>query len=445
MLDIISSSFVKPVNPFQLCHAKSLGGREAEIRQITSIISKRQHRNVLILGEFGIGKSSIISQIILALTFKNNSENKMSNYSFWELNVPGIIAQSKETVHTFFYELGSVLCKNRQTILIINNIENLVRCNYNIQAELIKLFDNPYICVLATVDALETELSYKTLYDRFFTINLSEPSAQETHEMILQQVSDIENFHGITISKEMTQWLVYCSEFTSSISQPKRSIDLIDMIMAHAKLMGHSIVTKEDFFDFFALDVQRFYHLSSEQKRYTAIHELGHFMVHLVVESSLGLSPCLVSIIPKETLEGFTSLETIKNHTPTYDKQYYIQNIGSSLAGKIAEEIFDVPVNAGSTLDLEEANDLAEEFASKVGMNPKLNDRVFDENLRELDEESLNSINEGVDSILEEARNYAKSIILKNKNIIEAILPHLTECGILIRPEIDEIIHHIDN
>ena len=48
-------------------------------------------------------------------------------------------------------------------------------------------------------DALETELSYKTLYDRFFTINLSEPSAQETHEMILQQVSDIENLTQIIL------------------------------------------------------------------------------------------------------------------------------------------------------------------------------------------------------------------------------------------------------
>ena len=87
-------------------------------------------------------------------------------------------------------------------------------------------------------------------------------------------------------------------------------------------------------------------------------------------------------------------------------------------------------------------------MSSKTGMNPKLNDRIFDEDLSSLDEDTLSSINEGVDSILEEARNYAESVIRNNKDIIESILPHLTENGILTRPEIDEIIstkHSLDN
>lgn len=436
--------------PFLHCytfHIESLGGRKAEISKIASIISKRQHRSVLIWGEFGVGKSSLIDQFVWTLTCKK-PEKKLGKCSFFELDVAGLIAQSKENVHTFFNDLHSILRENPKIVLIINNIENMVCCGYNFQAELMNLLATPGICVLTTVDTLEADMSYKDLYNMFFQINLTQPTASETYEMIEQQVSDMAKFHGVTISKKMTKWLVYCSEFVFSVSQPKRSVDLIDTVMAHAKLLGHSSITKEDFFDFFSLDFQKFSHLSSDQKRYTAIHELGHFIVHLDAESTLGLSPCLVSIIPKGTLEGITFLEVIQSKTPAYDKTYYIQNIGSSLAGKIAEEIFKVPVNAGSSLDLDEANELAEEFSSKSGMNAKLNDRIFDENLSSLDEDTLSSINEGVDSILEEARNYAKSVILKNKDIIQAILPHLTENGILTRLEIDEIIstkHSLDN
>lgn len=443
MRNIFSFPFLKPVSPSELGYTESFGGREAEIRKIVSIISKRQHRSVLIWGEFGVGKSSLIDKLIWTITSKYDPE-----YSFFELDVAGLIAQSKENVNAFFYDLNPILRKNSKMVLIINNLENMVCSGYNFQTELMKLLAVPSICVLATVDTLEADIGYKNLYNMFFQINLTDPTASETAEMINQQVSDIAEFHGVTISKKFTKWLVYCSEFVFSVSQPKRSVDLIDTVMAHAKLLGHSNVTKEDFFDFFGSDFQKFYHLSSEQKRYTAIHELGHFIVHLDAESTLCLSPCLVSIIPKGTLEGITSIEVIPSKTPAYDRTYYIQNIASSLAGKIAEEIFSIPVNAGSSLDLDEANELAEEYASKTGMNPKLNDRIFDEDLSSLDEDTLISINEGVDSILEEARNYAESVIRNNKDIIESILPHLTENGILTRPEIDEIIstkHSLDN
>ena len=434
-------SFVNPVLPSRFENVTSFSNRNTEIKKIISIMSKRQNRSVLIWGEPGVGKSGLIDMLTWNITLQYDG------YSFWELDLTGLISQSKENIHTIFLELASMLQKNLNNVLIINNLEYI--SDYNFQAELMKLLSIPSICILATVDTIEADISYKQLYNMFFQINLTDPTASETAEMIKQQVSDIAKYHEVTISNELIKWLVYVSEFCFSVSQPKRSVDLIDTVMAHAKLSGHSNVTKEDFFDFFGSDFQKFCHLSAKQKRYTGIHELGHFIVHLDAESTLGLSPCLISIIPKGTLEGFTSIETIQSFTPAYDRQYYIQNIASSLAGKIAEEIFDVPVNAGSSLDLVESNELAEEFASKVGMNSKLNDRIFDdEDLSSLDEDTLSSINEGVDSILEEARNYAESIILKNKDIIEAILPHLTENGILTRPEIDEIIsqnHSLDN
>lgn len=436
MRNIFSLPYLKSVSISELDYTASFSGRESEIKKIISIISKRQHRSVLIWGEFGVGKSSLINKSAFIVTSKYDPE-----YIFLELDVASLISQSKENVNAFFNDLNFNLRKNPKNVLIINNLENMVCSGYNFQAELMKLLAIPSICILATVDTIEADISYKQLYNMFFQINLTDPTASETAEMIKQQVSEISKFHEVTISNDLIKWLAYCSEFVFSVSQPKRSVDLIDTVMAHAKLLGHSKVTKENFFDFFDFDFQKFYHLSARQKRYTAIHELGHFIVHLDAESTLGLKPCLVTIIPKGTLEGMTSIEVVKTKTPAYDRQYYIQNIASALAGKIAEEIFEVPVNAGSCLDLDEANELAEEYASKTGMNPKLNDRIFDEDLSSLDEDTLSSINEGVDSILEEARNYAESVIRNNKDIIESILPHLTENGILIRPEIDEIIN----
>lgn len=417
------------------------GGRTEELVKMASLISKRQNRSILIWGDFGIGKSSLIYQLIWAFS-SDNFPDGFGDYLFLELNVPALISKSKEDIHNSFNELRSILEKNSNIILIVENLETVTENNSNVEIELKYLLQMPEVCIIATADVNNNETIAKhSVYNRFEKIKLTEPTAFDVYEMIKYQIPDMEKFHHVKISKKTVKWLIYSSIIFSNTNNPKRVVDLLDTVMTHANLIGHKTVTKNDYFDFFNLEFEQYHNLSDIEKKNTAIHELGHFFVNYYSETLLCLKPYLVTIVPTDIFLGSTYLAELKNKLSVSNKNYYIQNIASDLAGKIAEEIFGVPVNAGSSMDLEHANTLAEEYSTQSGMNMLLKDRVIFNRDTSIDDTTRENIDESIKSIMEQARDYAEEIIRKNKGIINAIIPYfIKNNGILTRMEIEEIM-----
>ena len=220
---------------------------------------------------------------------------------------------------------------------------------------------------------------------------------------------------------------------------PKRCVDLIDEVAAYAKLNMDKKVTKKHFFNLHTLELQKYVNLP------VAIHELGHFIVHYF-SKNLSLRPFLVSIVPIGLCDGSTYLYELPNFVETVNEDYYVQYIGCALGGKVAEEIFGVPANSGSSADLDEANEQARNFSSMSGMNPSLNDKiVFEDEMDSVDDDTMDDITSHTDYILGEARIYAESIIHKNQAIIKKIIPELIKNnGILTSYEIEKIMKRVD-
>lgn len=421
-------------------------GRTEEFLKMICIMSKRQNRNILIWGDFGIGKSSLVYQLIWTLS-SDNCPNEFVDYIFISLDIPALVTKSKANIHNALSELCSMLEKNPKLCLIIENFEFLIiGIETEIKLELRKLLSIPGTCIIATADGINEQIiRNNSIYNLFEKIHLEEPVIDDIYFMIKNQISEIESYHNVTISRHIAKWLIYCSEIFSDYRMPKRCVDLIDEVAAYAKLNMDKKVTKKHFFNLHTLELQKYVNLSDEHKRNVAIHELGHFIVHYF-SKNLSLRPFLVSIVPIGLCDGSTYLYELPNFVETVNEDYYVQYIGCALGGKVSEEIFGVPANSGSSADLDEANEQARNFSSMSGMNPSLNDKiVFEDEMDSVDDDTMDDITSHTAYILGEARIYAESIIHKNQAIIKKIIPELIKNnGILTSYEIEKIMKRVD-
>ena len=413
--------------------------RTDEIQKMCSILAKRRNRNILIWGDFGVGKSTLINQFMMYL-LQDTCPKNLSAYQLYELDY-SITVQNDATISSVFTNIRELFYQDSKSVLVINNLENYLGVgNKKLEKELQLLLCNPSTCIIATVDTDEISLPHKPIYNMFWEIHLYEPTLAEIYDILPCHLPDLEQYHKVHIDLSLAKWLTCCSEYFCMTCEPKRSIDLIDAVMAHAANLGHTTVTKSDFFELFSSEMKRYHHLSEEQKRNTAIHELGHFFVQLDAEDTLHVTPTLVCIVPSMDCDGITSAEHSRILTPSYDTDFYVRDIATSLAGRIAEEIFGVPTNSGAKMDLDEANEIAENFVSVAGMNEALiGNKVLDSENN--NDETLDNMMQCTDLILEKAHDYAAGVIIKYKDLIEEIIPHLIKNnGLLTREEIEEIM-----
>lgn len=413
--------------------------RKHEISKLMANIFKRQNRKILIWGDFGVGKSSLVRQ----LYFNIHSSTCFEDCKFVMLDVPAVVTKPKEKLHQVFSELCSCFENNQKLCLIIENFEDLLMgVETELKLEIRKLLKNPRITVIATADNVDEQImKNNSVYNLFEKIHLKEPQIDDVYEMIKSQIFEIEKSHNVNISKKVAVWLIYVSTLFSDVSMPKRCIDLIDEVATYAELNSIKHVNKKIFFKCNELHFQKYLQLSLTQKRYIGIHELGHFFVHKMSQN-LSLRPFLVSIVPINLCDGSTYLYELHNFVETIDEKYYISFIGSALGGKAAEDIFNVPVNSGSSQDLEEANEQASLYSSISGMNLLLKDKVvYEDEIDSVDEDCMNDIEDSKNYILEKARQYAEEIIHQNETYFDAIILELEKnYGILTSYEIESIL-----
>lgn len=419
----------------------SIKTRKKEIKKITANIFKRQNRKILLWGNFGIGKSTLVKQTFWYI-HSGNINGDFEDIKFVMLDIPTLVSKQSERLNKIFSELINYFEKNPKLVLIIENFENLLMgVDTEIKLELRKLLTNPKISVIATADIDETIIKNNSIYNLFEKIHLEEPVIDDVYGVIKPQIAEIAKNHNVIISRKMAMWLINVSIIFSDVSMPKRCIDLIDEVSSYAKLNGIKHVSKNTFFKCNEFHFEKFLHLSETQKRNIAIHELGHYFVHKA-STNFSFTPFLVSIVPVDLFDGATYLIELPNFVETVDEKYYVSLIGAALAGKIAEEIFNIPLNSGASADLIEANEQAALYSSSLGMNPLLNDKIIVEDQTELvDEDCKQDIAYTQNYILEKARVYAEEIIHKNELYFDAIITELVKnYGILTSYEIEEIL-----
>ncbi len=190
--------------------------------------------------------------------------------------------------------------------------------------------------------------------------------------------------------------------------------------------------------------------MDKKEKESTAYHEAGHAMVGLIVENADPVEK--VTIIPRGFSLGATHFMPKKNRL-SYWKKEVIDQLAICMGGRAGEEIFLNDMSSGAQQDINQATKLARAMVCEWGMNDDLGLITYDErntsgqylgmsnyHEKSYSNETAEKIDKAVLSLVNQAHERARQIIMDNKDKTELMAKMLVEFETLTAEDMKEIL-----
>ena len=213
-------------------------GREKEIERIMQIISRRNKNNPCLVGEPGVGKTAIVEGLAEKIIAGDVPEN-LKNKRIIDLDISGIVAGAKyrgdfeERIKKILDEVK----KAKNIILFIDEIHTIVGAGAaegaidaaNILKPLLARGEIQLIGA-TTLDEYRKYIEKDSALERRFSIiNVNEPSAKNTIEILKGIIDKYEAHHNVKITNEAIESAVNLSvKYITDRFLPDKAIDLID-------------------------------------------------------------------------------------------------------------------------------------------------------------------------------------------------------------------------
>ncbi len=219
-------------------------GFDNEILSIVEVLARKDRANVLIIGETGVGKTSLIDAIIQRLNNKNVPESLISLQPF-ELD---LIALSqgvtyKGEIEDRFKKVAENLLDLTQPLLVIENfhrVEDQQSTLNGILPGLKKLLSKNQLQVVctATIDGYTKNIEKDKELTAFFEkISLEEPTEEQAVEILQTKKGDYEEFHHLPIDDDVCAEIVRLAKrYLPDRHLPSSALDLLDRAMSSVKI-----------------------------------------------------------------------------------------------------------------------------------------------------------------------------------------------------------------
>ena len=214
-------------------------GRDKEIARAIRILARRQKNNPLFLGDPGVGKTSLANGIALRI-IADDVPDVIKGATVYSLHVGSLVAGTKfrGEFEERLRNIVKALKKKEKAILFIDEIHQLVGAgatgNGSMDAaNLLKpaLQSGNLRCIGSTTyeDYKKTFEKDRALSRRFSTIDVNEPTIEETIEILKGLVGHYENFHKVSYSKAALRAAAELSaKHIFGRLLPDKAIDVID-------------------------------------------------------------------------------------------------------------------------------------------------------------------------------------------------------------------------
>ncbi len=229
-------------------------GRDKEIGQVMRILERSTKSNVLLLGEPGVGKSSIVDGIAQAILQAQVSP-ALAESRVIELDVTGMLSSigAGQDFQTVFSKVLQELTAAR-TILFIDAIEHLVDQSglgtVNASAVLEPFLESGQLKVVGstTLAAYHRILQPQAaLAQHFQPVAIEEPSVEAATAIVQEFAATIEQDQKVQISLPAISATVELAQrYIHDRVLPEKAIDLLDEVAAEVSRNKKDQVTAED-------------------------------------------------------------------------------------------------------------------------------------------------------------------------------------------------------
>lgn len=188
--------------------------------------------------------------------------------------------------------------------------------------------------------------------------------------------------------------------------------------------------------------------INPKEKRIIAYHEVGHAIVSSVVPEADPVQK--VSIISRGMAGGFTLALPVED-VYLKSRKGMIAQIAVYLGGRAAESVMFNDITTGASSDLESVTKIARQMVTRYGMSEKLGPMVYGQKeelvflgreiseQRDYSDQVAQTIDEEVQSLVNEAYELAKGILVKYRDNLIEISEKLLEVETLSKEEFEAL------
>ena len=229
-------------------------GRDKETEMLMEILCRKNKRNVLLIGEPGVGKTAIVEGFAINL-FKHNVPLKLKDKRLYQLDTVSLVSG---TVFRGQFEqrmkmLVEELVNAKNTIVFIDEFHTILGSGNSaggadisniLKPELSR--GNIQVIGATTQDEYQKYiLKDKALERRFQVINVSEPSEESALDILTGLRVSYEKYHNVEIDDSaLTAAVRLSKQYIPSRYLPDKCIDLIDIASARPQMDSMNIPTE---------------------------------------------------------------------------------------------------------------------------------------------------------------------------------------------------------
>jgi len=233
--------------------AAFLVGRDKEITQIEEVLARSEKRNVIILGEPGIGKRSIVYGLA-EKSLRGVLPPALEYKRFLELDVTALTAKAASgELESRIQNLITEISHAENVVLFVPEIENLAGSSgtgVNVTGHLLNALGSGRLQVIAT----STRQAYRryietqgTFAAAFEIVNIEEPSKEGTIRILEEAAPKIELKNKVAVTYKAIQTAVELAEkYLVDRVLPGKAIDLLDEAATAASLKKKSLLESTD-------------------------------------------------------------------------------------------------------------------------------------------------------------------------------------------------------
>ncbi len=229
-------------------------GFDNEVLSITEVLARKDRANLLIVGETGVGKSSLIYSILQRVRDKKVPASLEALQPF-ELDLISLSqgVSYKGEIEDRFKQVTENLLNMTQPLLVIENfhrVEDKQSTLNGILPGLKRLLSKNQLQVVitSTIDGYTKDIEKdKELTSFFEKITVEEPNEEQAVAIIQAKRQGYEEFHKMTIADEVPAEIVRLAKrYMPDRRLPSSALDLLDRALASAKIANEMAALAQD-------------------------------------------------------------------------------------------------------------------------------------------------------------------------------------------------------